>query len=67
MTLEEGVTEILANGRGFRVVVTMDDGETSVLRRAREGMQISFPNRPKSEPLLLASGSQQDEPGSIQT
>jgi len=63
MELEAGMTEILDSGRGTFVKCDLPDGEPVVLRRAHNGVQLLFPDRPRREPLLLPDKNQQDEPG----
>ena len=64
MDLEPGMELILVSGRGERVKCDLPGGEPVVLRRAHNGVQILFPERPRRDPQLLTDKNQQDEPGS---
>lgn len=60
---ETDVQEILDNQRGHRVITTGEDGEVQILRRARNGIQVTFPDRPVRAPIDLGAARQQGKLG----
>ena len=65
MELEAAAQEILENQQGHRVEALLANGELVVVRRAKNGYQVTFPDRPRREPQTLSAGRQQDEPGTV--
>lgn len=66
LDLEVAVQEIQDNQQGHRVEALTAQGELVVIRRAKQGYQVTFPDRPRREAQTLSAGRQQDEPGIVE-
>ena len=66
MELEVATQEILDNQQGHRVEALLANGELVVIRRAKNGYQVTFPDRPRREAIDVSTGRQQDEPGTTE-